>query len=111
MKNRKHVFYGHNSYRKRSGGVVRSSLHAEVDVILKSRKILSKKGDSPHPSTIYVARIGKYSHDLPSHIKHQIRIAMPCMDCQKELYEYNVTRIYYTDIINDEDVLVEMKMV
>ena len=88
-------------------GEMCTSLHAEIDVLLKARKTIRKsKG-----GTIYVVRIGKSTIDLPDYKKHKVSMSMPCVNCQKKLYEYNICRIYYTNVIDGEEVLVEMRQI
>lgn len=57
-------------------------------------------------SKIYVVRL--LSTDNGS--KYKFGISKPCLNCQLNLYKFNVKRIYYTDIIDGIDVLCELRM-
>jgi deoxycytidylate deaminase len=110
LKQAKHIFYGHNILRYRTDRVLFTSLHAEIDAILKAKKTLFRKRSSMPASTIYVARIKNENHN-DDYKRYTIGISMPCQDCQKKLYKLNVTKIYYTDVIDGEDTLCEMRIV
>ena len=47
---------------------------------------------------------------LPTHRNYHFGISKPCMNCQTYLSRYNVTKIYYTDVIEGEEVLCEMRL-
>ena len=103
LKDQKHTFYGHNKLRYRTAGILHTSLHAEIDAVLKASKLMERKKCKMPPSTIYVVRLALNN-------QHRVGNSKPCEDCQKKLHNYNVKKIYYTAIIDDEDVLCAMKM-
>lgn len=108
------IFYAANVHRTRVGNISCVSLHAEVNVLLKALKSFSKNSNLKSktklpPSTICVVRLMRDKKDLPEYRNYRFGISKPCMNCEKQLHKYNVIKIYYTDIINGEEVLCEMR--
>ena len=108
-------FYGPNLHRTRIGRIPCQSLHAEVNVILKALRS-SEKNANLHtkqklpPCTVYVVRLLRDTKDNPMFRSYKFGMSKPCLNCQQHLKKYNVTRIFYTDIINGLEVLCEMRM-
>lgn len=110
-----YYFYGSNSHRNRVGKIDCISLHAEVNVLTKALKKFEKNANLKSktklpPSTIYVVRLMRKKENLPSYRSYFFGISKPCADCQKKLYNFNVTRIFYTDIKDGREVICEMKI-
>ncbi len=91
------------------------SLHAEVHALfcaLKKNKEYKFKNDSKSPSktkdlnTVYVVRLMNNNAT-----KYNLGNSKPCENCQKYLALYKVKKIKYTDIIDGQNVLCEMKLV
>jgi len=63
------------------------------------------------PSTMYIARLGKNTavsdHD---NLGYNYGKSKPCDHCAKFLYFYNITKIFYTDIIDGKIMLCELKI-
>ena len=71
----------------------------------------SLRRSPPHKysgATIYVTRILNTKENLPSHQHCWLGMAKPCPKCMYTLYQFNIKKIKYTDIINDVNVLCEM---
>ena len=84
-----------NSHRNVvDGKVVYRSLHAEMIVLIKSRR------DGKRIKTLYVARLADKRFGL----------ARPCEECQKWLPFYGVKTVKYTDHIDGKDVLCTWKL-
>lgn len=85
------------------------SLHAEMNALfhaLKSNKKFDFKQKSNMCfSTIYVTRL--LNNDRS---KYRLGNAKPCENCQKYLSMYGVKRVKYTDIIDGENVLCELRL-
>jgi len=109
------VFHASNNHRTRVGKTPCISLHAEVNVILKALKTYEKnptlktKKQLP-PSTLCVVRLMTEKSGLPKHRTYRFGISKPCINCQKQLYKFNVTRVFYTDVINNQEVICEMRI-
>jgi len=108
-------FYGNNSHRNRVGKVYCVSLHAEVDVLLKALKSYEKNANLKSktkmpPSTVCVVRLMRSKDGLPNYRSFRFGISKPCSNCEKQLYRFNVTKIYYTDVVDGKEVLCEMRM-
>jgi len=109
------VFYAANHRSTRFGNISYISVHAEVNVVLKALRSrernanLKTKVKLP-PSTLYVVRLMRKTENLPDYRGHYFGISKPCLNCQQHLYKHNVTKIYYTDVIDDEEVLCEMRI-
>jgi deoxycytidylate deaminase len=92
------------------------SLHAEINALFKSVKsmdktnrLCAKKKDRPALS-IYVVRLLKGApHNGKEKPKFMFGNSKPCLNCQKYLAAYNITKIKYTDIIDGQNVLCEMR--
>ncbi len=113
LKGKGRVFYvGENQHRELAGGVFHTSLHAEMHSLFKKIKIKHKKkrffrkGEMRlEKMTIYVARL-LYPSEKEKFI---LGNSMPCEHCQKYLLMYNVSKIKYTDVIDGQEVLCEMR--
>jgi deoxycytidylate deaminase len=109
---------GENQHREQYGRIHYKSLHAEMNALFKTVKRERKnrlslgKGRLIRTSvTIYIVRICKPTGISPSDSRGYVYgCSKPCLNCEKHLYYYNVTRIKYTDIIDGKSVLCEMKM-
>jgi len=111
------MYKGYNQHRQLSGRVQKKSFHAEQCSLLlalkrndkyasfRRNKILSGK------STMYVVRLMNYTTNLPENQKYWLGCSKCCKDCEKTLHKHGVKIIKYTDIINDINVLVEMRIV
>lgn len=93
------------------------SLHAEINVIQKTIKNLGihknqkKCSVNIQSGTLYVVRLLKNVNDIPSYRKYKFGISKPCINCQQLLYKYGVSKIFYTDIIEDLEVLCELRSI
>jgi hypothetical protein len=109
---------GENQHREQYGRTHYKSLHAEMNALFKFIKLgrVNKlhigKGRSDRPSmTIYIVRLCKPTGFIPIDSRGYVYgCSKPCLNCEKHLYYYNVTRIKYTDIIDGKTVLCEMKI-
>jgi hypothetical protein len=81
-----------------------SSIHAEINVLSKSKSYFQKNRNY---SSLYVVRIMEKTNNSR---KYKIGISKPCLYCQQILFKYNVQKIFYTDIINDIEVLCELNI-
>jgi cytidine deaminase len=112
---KRQIFYGHNLHRTRFGKTQYQSLHAEVNVILQALKSFERNAtlhtkQKLSSSTVYVVRILSNTEDNHTTRSHKFGMSKPCLNCQQHLKKYNVKRIFYTDIINGNEVLCEMRM-
>lgn len=94
------------------------SLHAEMNALFKSLKLLNKTNRFQRkmplkrpPATIYIVRILKNTENLPSLQSHWFGNAKPCLHCQSFLSYYNITKIKYTDTKDGQNVLQEMRLI
>jgi hypothetical protein len=55
-------------------------------------------------STLYVVRLKK-SYDS----NYKFGISKPCINCQRNMHKFNVSRVFYTDVIDDVEVVCEFK--
>lgn len=103
------VFYeASNNHRQKIGRMFGPSLHAEVHSLVKWSRQASKRPKKHHGQmTIYIARITEMTGKNGQRIFGN---CSPCQNCQKWLKHYNVTRVRYTDNINGENVLCELKL-
>ena len=107
------IFYGANYHRKSHSGKSHS-LHAEINVLIQALKRIEKNATLKSKirlpsSTVCVVRLLKDTNNLPSHRTYRFGISKPCRNCEPQLYKFNVTKILYTDIIEGEEVLCELK--
>ena len=74
---------------------------------------MSRSGQSVSQSgmTIYVVRPLKGAPYNGKRPDYMFGNSLPCNHCQQFLAAYNVTRIKYTDIINNTTVLCELRLV
>jgi deoxycytidylate deaminase len=117
LKGKGNVFYvGENQHREMTGRRYHTSLHAEMNALFKSIKsrdkrnrILNKRNYQRPAMTIYVVRLLK---GIPCEGNNPFAFgcSQPCINCQKYLAEYNITRIKYTDIIGGKSVLCELRL-
>jgi cytidine deaminase len=119
LKGKGNVFYvGENQHREMTGRRYHTSLHAEMNALFKSIKthdkrnrIMNKRNYPRPPMTIYVVRLirgvpyGK--KEIP---QYMFGCCQPCINCQKYLAEYNITKIKYTDVIEGVSVLCELRL-
>jgi hypothetical protein len=110
---------GENQHREQYGRTRNKSLHAEMNALFKSikrerkNKLCLGKGRLERSSmTIYIVRISKPTGMNPIDSRGYVYgCSKPCLNCERHLYYYNVTRIKYTDIIDGKTVLCEMKII
>ena len=127
LKGKGSVFYvGENQHREMTGKIFHTSLHAEMNALYKSIKLLdkcnyiSKKKVYNRPAmTIYIVRL---MNGKPENIKNNTKNntknnpqfmlggCQPCINCQKYLSIYNIKKIKYTDIIDGKNVLCELRI-
>ena len=107
------------NYRKitRYGNINYFSLHAEIHAILKYLKVyyktssLKQKSNQKNNSTIYIVRTLKDKKNIPENQTVVFGNCMPCTNCQKYLAKFGFKKIKYTDYINNENVLHELKLI
>jgi hypothetical protein len=76
----------------------------------KTNRLLYKKHHDRPSLTIYVVRLLKgapYNGTVKP--KFMFGNSKPCLNCQKYLAAYNIKKVKYTDIIDGENVLCEMR--
>ena len=77
----------------------------------KSNRFLKKyKPDRP-PMTIYIVRLTNLQSEKESPFNYKLGNSKPCQRCTQFLYYYNITKIRYTDIIDEVDVLCELRRI
>lgn len=109
-------FLQSNNHRRRAGKIdCGQSLHAEVNVILQALKSCKKntslKSKMKLPSsTVYVVRLMNENDNLPEYRSFRFGISKPCNNCEKQLHKFNVTKVFYIDVIDGQEVLCEMRM-
>lgn len=93
------------------------SLHAEMNALFKSIKTRDKrnrflnKRTYYRPSmTIYVVRLMNGPPGNGKRPDFMFGGCQPCINCQKYLAEYNITRVKYTDVIDGVSVLCELRL-
>lgn len=92
------------------------SLHAEVHALIKYLRIVYKSSSlkqrsiMKNNSTIYVVRVLKDTTKLPKNQNVIFGNCMPCTNCQHYLYKFGFKRIKYTDIVDGENVLRELRL-
>lgn len=109
------IFYGANYHRNRVGKIYCVSLHAEINVLLKALKSCEKNANLKSKtklssSTVWVVRLLNDTDNLPNYRSYRFGISKPCSNCEKQLHKFNVKKIYYTDIIDEKEVLCEMRI-
>jgi len=105
-------FKGGNTHRIKAGGVVYKSLHAEMSALLRMIKLYDRKANFNsdikfHGAKLYVVRV--MSKNTKS--GHKLGTSKPCNHCQFYLNKFNITKIYYIDIIDNMEHLCEMRSV
>lgn len=106
---------GPNIERERAGRVKVTSLHAEVNVIIQGMRRYNKTADLrsafefPSSSTVYVVRLMLDNDGIPDYRQFRYGISKPCKNCQPLLYKCNITTVFYTDVINDIEVLCKLR--
>lgn len=105
-----------------TGRIYYKSLHAEMNALFKSIKYYEKdnrfdkfkksriRKDRPS-MTIYVSRLMKGSPFNKGEIDYPYGCSKPCKNCEKYLAHYNISKIKYTDIIDNTVVLCEMRLI
>ncbi len=94
-------YVGENQHRQKVGTFFRKSLHAEMNALYKFYKIKR----TPSNVAIYVVRLSIKIDGV-----YRLGLSKPCIECQKKLFQHNITKIYYTDIIDGVNVLCKMKI-
>jgi deoxycytidylate deaminase len=92
------AYAGENQHRQKYGKIFHTSLHAEMNVLHKFLKKVKRRIKTN--TTLYVVRI----------LDVGFGNSKPCSHCQSMLKRNGIRKIKYTDRINNEDVLVEMKL-
>lgn len=115
MKSIGNAFYGKNGHRQYFGNVFKNSIHAEIDTlykILKKNKIfnLKKNTNIGLKSTMYVVRLMNIKNNKHNNFYYQYGNSKPCKVCQYFLYIHGFKKIKYTNIIDGENYLCEMKI-
>ena len=59
---------------------------------------------------MYVVRLAGNKNTKATHSGHILANSKPCKHCEKMMIEYRVARIKYTDTVNGENVLCEMRL-
>lgn len=86
------------------------TVHAEVNVLFTaSRAVKAKKKNRKMGGTMYVTRVLRKTEDIPLGQDNWFGNAKPCPLCARYMYSHGINTIKYTDIIDGENVLVEMK--
>jgi hypothetical protein len=103
-----------NNHRTRVGRADCISLHAEINVILQALKKYEKNASLKSKlkltgSTIYVVRL-KNNDKKTDYRPYKFGISKPCSNCEKQLYKFNISKIFYTDCIDGKDVLCELRI-
>lgn len=101
------AFNGTNQFRKCPWDNRYYSLHAEMSAIMRARK--TRKYISS--GSIYVVRLLKDVNGLEKHLSYRLGCAKPCKTCSENLLKHNIKKIFYTDYINNVNVLCEMRIV
>lgn len=84
-------------------------MNAVVQLIRKYQKYGDLRSELDlSPSTLYVVRIMITDSGIP-HKPYKFGISKPCIHCSRILHKFNVNKIYYTDIIDGEEVLCELR--
>lgn len=96
-------YVGENQHRQKVGKFFNISLHAEIHALYKFNKI---KGRVNKKLTLYVVRLSSKKDGI-----YTLGLSKPCINCQKVLYKNNISTIYYTDVINNENVLCKLRAV
>lgn len=108
-------YYGSNKTRTRFEGKNVFSVHAEVQTVNNVLKSNFRKGVNNSKDrlngTLYVIRILRNKDNMDKCRTHKLAISKPCINCQIELYKRNICTVYYTDVINNVEVLVKMKKI
>lgn len=111
-----------NQKRIKYGSIVHRSFHAEMNALFKLGKSLRKTENSRSSralardttrskTTMYVVRL-TYTDEVSSIYSGQrYGISKPCPHCEKALYEHGISRIKYTDVVDGQVVVCEMKRV
>jgi deoxycytidylate deaminase len=84
-------YCGENQHRQKIRNFFQKSLHAEVNALFKYTKTKKKIKNV----SIYVVRLNS----------NYFGLAKPCLNCQKFLKSHNISRVYYTDFIDNKNVL------
>ena len=83
---------------KQTGNIY--SVHAEINALSQYfRKYKKRK-----PITLYVVRL------LNNTDGHKFGFSRPCEACQQRMAKDNVTCVYYTDIVDNKQVLCKIKL-
>lgn len=112
------IYVGENQHREMTGRMYHKSLHAEMNALFKSIKGMDKKNRISRkvkyyrpPMTMYVVRLSRGPNKKREEIcEYMFGSCRPCVNCQKYLASYNVTRIKYTDIIDGVSVMGELRL-
>lgn len=102
------LYAAENQHREHFARIHYTSIHAEMNALFKYLKIKHKTNRFMRKNkidcsdlTVYVVRLKEKT----------VGNSKPCEHCQKWLKFYNVKRIFYTDVINDIEVLCEMRLI
>jgi len=121
------LYSGANMHETRRGNIVFSQ-HAEMNALQKylkstygksyylSKQYIKIHGKNPE---LYVVRLTGYAVSTSDTNIKSLNIdkdhecvfnnSMPCKHCQKNLFKFGIRTIKYTTIIDDQEVLCEMR--
>ena len=98
-------------------------MHAEMNVLFQTIKNVHKSNrfykksktarkllKANSPLTVYVVRLSGLIPDPNHPFPYVLGKSKPCVNCQALLAQYNVKKIFYTDIIDGVNVLCEMRL-
>jgi deoxycytidylate deaminase len=89
-------YLGENQHRQKIGNFFQKSLHAEVNALFKYNKNRKKIRNV----SMYVVRLNS----------NYFGLAKPCPNCQYFLKSHKITRVYYTDFIDNKNVLCRLDL-
>ena len=107
------VFYGENLHRQKIGNTFSHSVHAEINTLYNCLKLHNIYNLNQHTSingTIYIVRLMRKQKGKSKNFNYLLGMSKPCNRCQSFLFKHNIKKIKYTDIINNINVLCEMKI-
>lgn len=92
-------------------------MHAEIHALLKYLKVyyknasLKQRAIYKNSSTLYIVRVLRDKRNIPEKQNVTFGNCMPCTNCQKYLAKFGFKKIKYTDYINGENVLHELRII
>jgi deoxycytidylate deaminase len=104
------IFIGENQHRQYYGRKFYKSLHAEMNSLRKKQSKLRKfceKKINKKSNTIFIVRL---MNNLNENKEFILGNSKPCKNCEINLYEGGIDRIYYTDNENGIQVIKELRI-